>query len=138
MTPEVDQLVKCYMRSGIVLEGTVIEWASEVVLKSLTDETLMIIHHPVEDIILTKIMLKIETSSAENTKTDTKEAIKEKLHQLQSLEDPELREKTVAELRGMVIAQDRKIISDKTKEHFGSAGAGKTTKYSSFIPIKGK
>lgn len=137
MIPETDQQVRCYMRSGIVLEGIVIEWSSEVVLKSLDGENLIIIHRPADDIMLTKIVLTIE-KPAENIKSEKKELIKEKLQELQTIDDPELRNKTVAELRDMVVAQDRQMIANKTREHFGNIGTPKTSKYSSPFMPKGK
>src|ERR1700679_3910433 len=59
MIPQQGQHVKCFMRSTMVLEGIVEEWTdSQVVLKSLDEKSLMIVHRPVDDIVLTKVILE--------------------------------------------------------------------------------
>lgn len=133
MIPETGQRVKCFMQSGMVLEGTVEIWTSEqVVLRSLDEQSLMIVHRPGQDIILTKIALTQEFTKIQSESTDTSEKqIKEKLEEVQTIEDPLLKDKSINDLRKMVIAQERDIITNKTKEHFGSAGNGKLTRYSS-------
>jgi hypothetical protein len=142
MNPEKGQHVKCFMRTGMALEGIVLEWAdTQVVLQSIDGKSLMIVHRPVEDIMLTKVVLDEEPDEISEEKpspTQMQESIKKKLHEAQAYsEDEDLQRKSIEELRKLVIAQDKHIIADKTKEHFGSAGAGKTTQYSSiFGPMK--
>lgn len=131
MTPKKDQYVKCFMRTGMLIEGIVEEWSdAQIILRSLDDQSLMIIHCPNEDIMLTKIMLKNIEKSPVVPASQMQEKIKNKLYETQeSADDPELQNKNIEELRQLVIEQDRQIIANKTKEHFGSAGAGQTTKY---------
>ena len=50
--------VKCFLRNATTIEGIVVEWSADcVVLKSIDEKTLLIAHHPGEDIMLTKIVL---------------------------------------------------------------------------------
>jgi sRNA-binding regulator protein Hfq len=143
MIIENGQRVKCFMRNSMVLEGIVDNWtAGEVVLKSIDGKNLMIVHHPLDDILVTKVVLEAdeENSKEENHKesplqpphVDNKTPIKEKLAEvLQSSGDPELDKLNVQQLRTMVVEQEKQIISQKRKEHFGSVGNAKMTRYTS-------
>lgn len=132
----IGQHVKCFLRNTMVLEGIAEEWSdTRVVLKSIDGKSLMIIHKPADDILMTKVVLE-EPVISEETKvveeTVHKEHVRQKLTEvLQPDVDPELQKKNIQELRQMVVEQDRQIIASKTKEHFGSPGAAKTTQYSS-------
>lgn len=128
MIPDKGHHVKCVMRTSLVLEGIVEEWAeARVVLRSLDGESLMIIHRPTEDILLTKVMLTepISEKKVEHNQTEAQEKIKTKLQEVQAEVDPELQEKNIAELRDMVKEQERQIMINKRREHFGTAGAPK-------------
>jgi hypothetical protein len=141
MNPEKGQHVKCVMRSSLVLEGIIEEWSeTQVVLRSLEDQSLMIIHHPAEDIMLTKVLQIAEAQPApiENPSIAVpavepiQEQVKKKLHEvLQPIDDAELQKKSIQELRQLVIERERQIITNKKREHFGSAGTAKMTRYSS-------
>lgn len=130
------QHVKCFMRNGMVLEGIVEEWLpGQAVLKSLDGKSLMFVHRPGDDILLTKVVLEEPEVISEEKKvveeTERKEHVRQKLTEvLQPDVEPELQKKNIQELRQMVQEQDRQIIANKTKEHFGSPGAGRTTQYS--------
>jgi hypothetical protein len=112
--------VKCVFKNGTVIEGIVIDWlVGQVQLQSLNDESIMIITHPEEDIMLIKILAdkpseKIESSALQ-------EEIKEKLEEAHSQEDSELQDKTITELKQLVRSQEKQIIANKIKEHFPSA-----------------
>ena len=143
MIPEKGQQVKCYLRNNVVLEGIVEDWSdAQVVLQSLDKQSLMIVHRPAEDIMLTKIVLGEEPQEIPVNKPGpslpkVQEGIKQKLHEVQVTEDPALQEKNLTELRQLVVEQEKQIIANKTKEHFGTAGAAKMTQYSStHMPIK--
>jgi hypothetical protein len=121
------------MLEGIVEEST----GAQVVLRSLIDQSLMIIHRPTEDIMLTKVMPNDmpQEISAENPKVDSSELqkqIKTKLEEVrQPIDDPELQKMNIEELRLLVVERERQIIANKKREHFGAAGAAKMTQYSS-------
>lgn len=128
--------VKYFLRSGMVLEGIVEEdTAAQIVLRSLDGQSLMILHRPTEDILMTKVMLQppmeeIPEEQQRPKPTETQEKIKEKLQEARTSDDPELQQKSIGELRQMVIDQERQIIAQKRREHFGTAGAAKMTQYS--------
>jgi hypothetical protein len=128
MIPDKGHHVKCVMRTSLILEGVVEEWTeARVVLRSIDGESLTIIHHPTEDILLTKVMLiePIPEEKAKPNLTEAQEKIKSKLHEVQAEVEPELQEKNIAELRDMVKEQERQIIISKRREHFGAPGAVK-------------
>lgn len=134
MIPELGKHVKCFMRSTMVLEGIVEEWSdNEVVLKSLDGESLMIIHRPLEDIMITKVVLDIiEEEKPLNKDEKVKKKIlgnmeiKKTLQQvLDPTTDAELNESSLKRLRELVIEQDKKLIIQKRKEHFGNPGSAK-------------
>jgi len=135
MTPQKDQHVKCFMRSSMILEGIVEEWSEkEIVLKSLDGDSIMIVHHPAEDVILTKII--INNSAEKPTQELPKIAgqIAEKLKDIiQSNENPEINKLNLDQLRILSKRQDAKIIAEKKKEHFGEIGNVKMPEYSNPI-----
>ena len=134
--------VKYFLRSGMVLEGIVEEdTAAQIVLRSLDGQSLMILHRPTEDILMTKVMLQppSEEISEEPQRpvqpTEMQERIKDKLHEARVPDDPDLQQKSIAELRELVHLQERQIIAQKRREHFGTAGAAKMTQYTHpFMP----
>jgi hypothetical protein len=143
------QHVKCFMRSTMVLEGIVEEWADvEVVLKSLDGKSIMIVHRPVDGIALTKIVLEEPEILEEDAKkipkewSEIKHEMKSKLDQvMQPTGEPDIDRLNLEQLRTLVQEQDRKIIAQKKKEHFGNPGAAKravpySTPKSAYMPGK--
>lgn len=142
--------VKYFLRNGMVLEGIVEkDTATEVVLQSLDAKSLMILHKPTEDIMMTKVVLVEETEEPvaeeepynEPQPTDHVEFHDRAVAKLREVAEaegnPELTEKSMAELREMVQDQDRKIIAEKRREHFGTPDAPKMTQYSSpYSPMR--
>jgi hypothetical protein len=139
--------VKYFLRNGMVLEGICEkDGGSEVVLQSLDGKSLMILHKPAEDIMMTKVVLVEETDEPapapvpqeeyeEPQPTDNGDfhtRATAKLREIQQAEgNVELTEKSIAELREMVRDQDRQILASQRKEHFGNPGNAKMTEYSS-------
>lgn len=136
--------VKYFLRNGMVLEGIVEkDTAAEVVLKSLDAKSLMILHKPTEDIMMTKVvlveeveeLLPEEASYEEPQPTDHVEFHRKAVTKLQEIEDArgdkELEEKSINELQEMVREQDRQILAQQKREHFGTPGNAKLTQYSS-------
>lgn len=127
--------VKYFLRNGMVLEGIVEkDTAAEVVLKSLDGESLMILHRPTEDIMMTKVMLVEHVTEEEQSPappSEFHERVSAKLSEIKEAEsDLELKEKNIAELKQMALEQERQILAQKRREHFGTAGAAKLTQYS--------
>jgi hypothetical protein len=120
MMPTSGQHVKCILKNGAVVEGIVEEWSTNSVeLRSLDGESILIIPRPNEDIMLIKVLL-------EKLKPEV-EIIKEKIIEKGSLEEElqktveqtsnDLRLKKMAELKILLAQQERKIITDKLKDH---------------------
>ena len=149
MIPQPGQHVKCFMRSTMVLEGIVENWSdTQVVLKSLDGENLMIVHRPVEDILITKVILgeslEISKEKIPEPISEIKQQITKKLQEVLESnhdQDPEIDKMNLDQLRQLVIASEQEIISEKKKEHFGNPGAAKrAVPYSniiSYLPKKG-
>jgi|SRR5579864_2521634 len=140
--------VKYFLRNGMVLEGIVEkDTAAEVVLKALDGQSLMILHRPTEDIMMTKVVLVEDAPASEveeyqeeqpTDNGDFHDRAVAKLREVQQAEgNQELTERSMAELREMVQDQDRQIIAQKRREHFGTPDAPKMTHYSSpYTPMR--
>lgn len=122
MIPEVGQHVKCLLKNNSIAEGIVVEWFTNYVkLKSLDDESIMIIHHPEQDIMLTKIMVgRTPTSFAEAMHAREQKKVLEEIAKENQGEnnpfDPN-HHKSLAELRADLAKQDREIIANKLRSH---------------------
>jgi len=119
MIPEKGQHVKCLLRSNTLAEGTVEEWDNNIVkLLSLDEKSLLIIHHPQDDIILTKVIL---CDAPLDTKDKIVEVQPELEEQFQEVyEQPsgdDLRTKRMVELKSLLAAQEKKIIAEQLKDH---------------------
>jgi hypothetical protein len=140
MIPPDKSHVKILLRNNTIVEGVVEEWYGNVVkLQSLDDKSYVIIPHPEEDIILIKVFLEpateetstetpMETPVEEHDPVETKTELEEKFQQ--TLEQPSgdpLRDKSLAELKTLMAAQDRQIIANKLKSHH--LGETKKVKY---------
>jgi len=118
------QRVKCFMRTNLILEGIVEEWsASNVILKSLEDNNLIIIHKPLDDIMVTKILNTKTIEAPIKSEEPLKSEIKDKLDEIMNSENPNLESLNLKILKNLVIEQDKKIIKEKRVEHFGAPGA---------------
>jgi hypothetical protein len=113
MIPQKGQHVQCLHRLGGTVEGIVEKWSEEEsILRTLDGKHILLIPKTAEDIRLIKISLP------EKTVPEIKNAIKEKLNEVQQpTGDPEADAFNLKELRKMVIEQEKKIIADKIKEH---------------------
>jgi hypothetical protein len=128
MKMEKGQHVKCFMRNSMILEGIIEDWAlAEVILKSLDGKNIIIVHRPTEDILLTKIILQEDTVNALSTKiSETKQEIREKLQEvLQPTGDVENDKLNLKQLRRLVKEQEKQMIANKKKEHFGTPNNAK-------------
>ena len=126
MMPKEGQHVKCVLRTGAMAEGIVEEWFNNVVqLRSLDGESVLIIPHPNEDIMLIKIILDSPKTQAEEIKekiikkssknnTELEERLLEAYKQPS---DDNLRIKKMAELKVLMVEQEKKIIAEKLKDH---------------------
>lgn len=118
ITPTKGQRVQCLIKGGGTVEGIVESWSDQQsILHSLDGRHLFIIAHTEEDIVLTSIAL-----SEPKPEPELKENIRDQLHKVQqSVGDPELEQANVDDLKQMLIRQERKILAEKVKDHFGDA-----------------
>ncbi len=129
MTPQKGQHVQCLHRLGGTVEGTVEEWSEDQsILKSMDGRSLLIIPQTSEDIRLIKIIF-LEPSMPE-----IQNSVKAKLEDAQQLTgDPEIDGSNLKQLRRLVIEQDKKIITEKIKEH----RLGETKRYEDKYELPG-
>lgn len=110
--------VKVLLRNNTIVDGIVQEWGETIKLQSLNDQSYMIILHPKEDIILIKVFPE---NSSEEIVTVSEEVQTELEQQFQQvLEQPSedsSRLKSLAELRELLVSQERQIIANKLKQH---------------------
>lgn len=117
---EIGKHIKCVFKNGTIIEGIVKDWSpGNVQIESLNDQSIMIIMHPDEDIMLIKVLPE-QTAEEPKTGDALREEIAIKLKEARE-ENPELQEKPLKELRQLVITQEKQIIANKIKEHFPSA-----------------
>lgn len=110
-----NQHIKCIFRNGTIIEGIVQSHSKEeLTLLSLHDDSLMVILHPNDDIMLIKIM----PNKPAPKETPIQENISNKLKEVQAIEDPNLQNKTIAELKELADKQEKQIIANKIREHF--------------------
>lgn len=137
MIPQTGQHVKCILRNGAVAEGIVKEWTDKTVeLKSVDGESILIIVHPNEDIMLIKIVLPmpeiaLPTIDIVDDHTEVVNSrgvqivegeLQQKFQEAQKLpSDDPTRIPTLAKLRNMMIEQDKKIITEKVRNHYASS-----------------
>lgn len=122
------QRVKCILRNGTTVEGVVDEWyGNEAQLRSFDGKSILIITRPAEDIMLIKIILE-DPEEKENIlppKYPAKEVEQnpiETTHDVYNVDH----NKSLAELKIDLAAQERRIIAEKLREHRPSIqGAGK-------------
>lgn len=142
MIPQPEQRVKCIFRNGTIVEGIVEEWGQEVHLVSLTDNSLMIICHPDEDIMMIKIMadeaeeIIEDKDNSENNSTPIQDQIRTKIKEvIVPQEDPELQRLSITDLKRLADEQERQIIAKKIKQHFPSAYAPHKPNYGSQLDL---
>jgi hypothetical protein len=126
MTPQAGQRLKIVLRTGTVVDGILEEWAAnQVQLRSLDGDSILIIRHPDEDIVLIKIML----DNSEKKKTEPEEnktELEKKFDEVHQKSDPfsDLSNKSLADLKVEIAKQDREIIARKLREHRPTVGQG--------------
>jgi len=81
--------------------------------------------------MLTMILSKPPTIKANS---EQKQIIREKLQETQQIEDPQLRDKSVRELRELAVEQEKQMIASKIKEHHLDSSGG-ATNYASQIAL---
>jgi hypothetical protein len=120
MIPEVGQHVKCMLKNGALAEGIVEEWYNNYVkLLACDHSSIIIIHHPEEDIVLTKIILDddIAVQYKEPAETPPKNSAEAEFQKIVREPSSDLRNKRLAELKVELAKEERKIIAEKLRDH---------------------
>jgi len=125
MIPEVGQHVKCLLKNNTIAEGIVEEWYNNYVkLKALDGKSYLIIHHPNEDIMLTKVM--VEEKEENSAPPPTLEKVIQEAP-VEPIDQMALDAKSKAELQIEMAKQEREIVAAKLREHH--IGEVKKVKY---------
>lgn len=140
MIPKNGQYVKCMLRNNTVVEGIVENWAGGVAtgtiqLYSLDGNSMFIIPNS-EDIMLIKIVLdKPKVEEVEEVKekiivkTELEQKFEDKYNEHHNPYDLS-RNKSLADLKILLAEQERRVISEKLRDHHaGSASDLSTIKY---------
>jgi len=131
MIPQPGQHIKCFLRSGNIVEGIVEEWTQEqAVLKTLDHQSLMIIHSPAQDILLTKVLL--HTGIATHSRAqEIADKIREKAAEEGQPEPDEqsLDAMTKAQLHIELAEQERRVVAEKMKDHYPDSQAPRKKTY---------
>lgn len=112
------QLVKILFRNGTSIEGFIDKWSdesSEYILKSIDGENIFIIQDPVNDIMIVRV--KLDSPQKNNEIEPTKQISQLQKIPLQLPLDMDLRTKTLTQLRTKAIEEEKKVISEKLKDH---------------------
>jgi sRNA-binding regulator protein Hfq len=123
MTPTIGQHVKCFFRNGTLIEGIVEEWSNTgVSLCSISDQSLILILHPMEDLMMIKILADKSESLQSTEEPDQAPSLQDQIRtQLQNItptEDPDLQKLSIAELKRLADQQDKQMITNKIRQHF--------------------
>lgn len=128
--PKEGQHVKCFLRTGNVVEGIVEVWDVPVILKTLDGTSQMIIHSPMQDIMLTKVVLVEEPTVQERQQTIAEKIKEQTIEEKRSEPDPmDLNAMTKAQLHVELVEQERQIVADKLKTHFPDSSVPRRKTY---------
>lgn len=129
MIPQTGQHIKCMLKNNVVVEGILEDWfANGVKLKSLDGKRLVLITNP-NDIMMITVFLEPDEEAEKIVKPEVPQTeLGEKFQEVyeQPSGDP-LRDKSLAELRGMMAEEERQMIANKLRSHH--IGDTKKVKY---------
>jgi len=110
MIPKKGQHIKCVLRNNLIIDGIVDSWSDDKsVLLSRDGASASVIQHTLQDVVVIKIIFK--------NLLQTKESLEQKFNETLSNPSDDLRLKNLAELKTLMIEQEKKIISEKLKDH---------------------
>ena len=103
MIPQIGQHVKCVLRTGAMAEGIVKFWENTVQLQSLDGESILIIPHPADDIILIKVLLFDKEKKINKPIIESKTELDLQFKETVALPADNLRNKKLAELKILLL-----------------------------------
>lgn len=111
MNPQKGQQVRCVLRNNLIVDGIVESWSeNKSVLRSKDGCSISVIQHTEQDVVIVKILLKEPVQ----VKQDLEHQFE---GEWEKPSEDELRLKNLADLKSMMIAQEKKIIAHKLQEH---------------------
>lgn len=110
--------VKCLLQNGYLAEGKVINWGEDYIELECYDNTITIIHDP-KQICITKIQIEDVPENKKYSSLTLEKEFDDTYNKPSVPQTPEgnLRHKKMAELKIMMQEQERKIISEKLRDH---------------------
>lgn len=135
MIPEKGQYIKCIFRNNAIIEGIVESWSDQrSVLKTSDEENLLIIQRTADDVMIVKIVLESQKVKPIKNKIIAKSNLEKEFSEVyEQPSDNDLRTKRLAELKIMMAEQEKKIITEKLKDHHCSGIKSINYQYPSFI-----
>jgi sRNA-binding regulator protein Hfq len=137
MIPQKGQYVKIVFRNGTQMEGIVENWTDQkTVLLSEDGQSTMVIMKTAEDVLAFKVVFNhMSLIEAKKRLAESQDKFRQILKQPIPVEQVEeeglaplqIKAKTLAQLKTLMIEQEKKIISEKIREH--SANDIRTTNY---------
>ncbi len=122
MIPQPAQRIKCFFRNGLTCEGIVQEWSpTSAQLKSIDDQSILILTNPAADIMMIKIVTETVTKFEENKKI-LENNFQEKLQNHNPFDD--VQNKKLVELRKELLEQEKKIVIAKLRNHSPTISVG--------------
>lgn len=112
MNPQKGQYIRCILRNNMIIEGIVESWSNgKSILRSLDGGSISTIQHTSQDVVAFKIILK--------TPVQIKKDLEEKFEQVrQKPSTDELRLKNMAELKILMVEEEKRAIAEQIKDHY--------------------
>ena len=112
MIPQKGQQIRCIFRNNLIIEGVVEYWSDQQSILQTSDNSgTFIIHNTLADIMVTKVIDKTSSIIVKNELENKFEEV------YQNPSNDDLRVKKMAELKTLMIKQDKKILAEKIKDH---------------------
>jgi sRNA-binding regulator protein Hfq len=116
MEPQVGQFVKLIFRNGTLMEGIIQQWSNlKSVLKSESSDDLLVILNTEQDLLAYKIIVSYLSPREVPLRLSQLEQQFEEVYQQPSAD--ELRLQSLAQLKTAMIQQEKKIVSNRLKQH---------------------
>ncbi len=111
MIPQKGQHIKCVLRNNLIIDGIVDFWSdAKSALRSIDGTSISIIQHTAQDIVVVKIILK------DSAQVSTE--LEQEFHEVyQQPSEDSLRLKNMIELKSLMAAQEKKIVTEKVRNH---------------------
>jgi hypothetical protein len=118
MIPQKGQYVKAIFYNSIQVEGFVQEWSDKQATLKTDDGRSFFCISNVQDVMAVKIMIEEIASPPKQLYV-----LEQEFQEVQALPSKEsLRIKKLAQLKKMMIEEEKKIVSNKIREHIPSSG----------------